>query len=106
MIKIIDGIRTPSCDCPPNFGGKTCRISICGSDVFCYNGACAGPICQCNQSNGEAKYHGKSCDMPAACDGNPCQNGGTCISKTQGVETQVCFVINLELVTDVGDVMC
>ena len=99
VIEIIDGIRTPTCDCLPNTGGETCQISSCGSDLLCYNGACGGTendICQCNQENGEAKYHGESCDMPAACDGNPCQNGGTCSGKTQGDETQVCFVVILE----------
>ena len=99
VIEIIDGIRTPTCDCPPNTSGESCEISSCGSDLPCYNGACGGTenaICQCNQENGESKYHGESCDMPAACDGNPCQNGGTCSGITQGDETQVCFVVNLE----------
>ena len=102
VIEIIDGIRTPTCDCPPKFGGKTCQIPVCGTDLLCHNGACGGTenaICQCNQENGEAKYHGESCDMPAACDGNPCQNGGTCSGKTQVNQTQVCFVVTLIVLT-------
>ena len=38
VIKVFDGIRTTSCDCPPNFGGKTCiPISPCDGNP-CQNG--------------------------------------------------------------------
>ena len=103
VIKVINGIRTPTCDCPDNTGGETCQISTCGTDEsqrFCYYGACGGPdneICICDQENGKAKYHGESCDMPAACDGNPCHNGGICTGKTQPDYTQACFVINYQI---------
>ena len=91
---MIDGIRVPRCDCPPNTGGDTCQILSCGGRHLCYNGSCGGidnAICQCYQEDGIAKYHGASCDMPAACQGNPCQNGGICTAKTQTGEIQVCF---------------
>ena len=102
MIEVIGGIRVPTCDCPQNTGGKTCRISSCGSGLLCYNGACGGvdnAICQCDQENGQAKYHGESCDMPAACHGNPCQNGGTCSSRSQADNTQVRFTSSVQLIT-------
>lgn len=94
---MIGGIIVPKCDCPPNKSGENCQISSCEAGLLCYNGACGGTdnaICQCDQENGEAKYHGESCDMPAACDGNPCQNGGKCTSNIEANDTQVCFMIN------------
>ena len=100
MIIVIDGVLTPICDCPDNTVGESCQITTCGigeTTILCYNGACGGTdnaICICDQENGKAKYHGESCDMPAACDGNPCQNGGICTGKTQPDDTQACFVIN------------
>ena len=58
VIEVVDGIRTPRCDCPPNTQGELCYI------------------------------------LPAACDGNPCQNSGICTRKIQPDNTQVCYVIN------------
>ena len=100
VIEVIDGVRTPRCDCPPNTGGETCQFLVCNIDepkLFCLNGACGGAdnaICQCDQENGKAKFYGESCDMPVVCNGNPCQNGGKCTSNIQADDTQVCFVIS------------
>ena len=64
-------------------------------NIPCYNdGICDGDTCQCSQETGIAKYHGESCDMPAACDGNPCQNGGNCSIIEAIDNTQVCFIKN------------
>ena len=52
-------------------------------------------VCQCDQENGKTKSYGDSFDMSAACNGNPCQNGGECTPKTQANDTQVGFVINV-----------
>ena len=109
VIGVRDGIRGPTCDCSSNFGGETCQFQVCGSDVFCYNGVCGGndnEICQCRKENGKAKYHGESCDMPAACDGHPCQNGGICTGNTQSNNTQASFVIKYHLNTLVMSLLC
>ena len=93
-IKSIDGVRTPTCNCPPNFSGDFCQLLSCGNDVSCYNGAtCNGQTCRCSEENGIAQYYGESCDMPAACSGEPCQNNGKCDGKTQANGSQVGFVI-------------
>ena len=45
----------------------------------------------------EFPHAGVKCeiDFPVACDGNPCQNDGTCKAKAQPKNTQVCFKVNL-----------
>ena len=104
LIEVIGGIVTPRCDCSSNFedGTLQCLAYNLTSNVNwqlpCYNGACGGTdnaICQCNQENGKAKYYGENCDMPVACNGNPCQNGGECTATTQANDTQDCSIINL-----------
>merc|ERR1712176_785018 len=60
--------------------GNVCEVLYCDNKIPCYNGGtCQGSLCQCNQDNNITKYHGPSCDMPRACEGNPCQNRGVCI---------------------------
>ena len=90
IVDVINGISTPICECPETHHGATCHLKAC--NIPCYNGGiCDGDACQCSQDNGIAKYHGESCDMPAACDGNPCQNGGTCIIQ-EIKNIQACFI--------------
>ena len=79
-VKSINGVLTPTCDCPNN-----CVVP-------CYNGGTYdGQTCQCSK-----EYYGESCDMPAACNGQPCQNDGTCNGQTQADGSQVGFVTNSE----------
>ena len=127
FVDLINGEKTPVCDCPRNTVGPNCNLLFCDSDdviIPCYNrGTCKlnstvyedyldlvgndlvdnleyylentglgkSESCQCSQENGIDKYYGVSCDMPAACDGSPCQNGGSCTKIIQG-ETQACFI--------------
>ena len=96
IVDVINGISTPICECPETHHGATCHLKAC--NIPCYNGGiCDGDACQCSQDNGIAKYHGESCDMPAACDGNPCQNNGECTANTQADDIQVRFVIDCKL---------
>ena len=85
------------CQCPESTTGSSCQLLSCGNDIPCYSGTCNGETCQCNEENGIAKYHGVSCDMPAACDGNPCQNGGRCSANTLTDNTQACFKVNFDI---------
>ena len=96
FIDVINGIPTPTCECPETHHGTICNLLAC--DVPCYNdGICDGEICHCSQENGIAKYYGESCGMPAACDGYPCQNGGMCKSFIQASnKTQDYFIINIK----------
>ena len=89
----MNDIPTPRCECLETHHGATCNLMTCS--VPCYNdGICDGDTCHCIQENGITKYHGESCDMPAACDGNPCKNGGTCMTIIKD-EFQACFLIKI-----------
>ena len=69
-----------------------CSNFECGS-LTCINEICEIRLCdadvpsniQCSQENGKANN---------ACNGNPCQNGGTC-STTFPADIQVCFIRNI-----------
>ena len=66
---------------------EICEIRLCDTDVPSnINEICNGQTCQCSQENGKAKN---------ACNGIPCQNGGTC-STTFPADIQVCFIRNFE----------
>ena len=93
IVDAINNIPTPRCDCPETHHGATCHLERCL--IPCYNGGvCDGETCQCSQENGIAKYYGVSCDMPIACNGNPCQNGGTCSINTEVDDDIQVYVIN------------
>ena len=64
---------------------EICEIRLCDTDVPSnINEICNGQTCQCRQENGKAKN---------ACIGNPCQNGGTCLT-TSSSNFEVCFIRN------------
>ena len=93
VVKAVEGIRTPTCDCPLNTEGETCEIIFCGNGIPCYNdGICDDETCRCSQEKGISKYYGESCDLTAtSCDGNPCQNGGACTTMiVASNDNQVC----------------
>ena len=76
VAEAMDGIQTPSCNCPDNTEGEKCEDLFCGSGIPCYNnGTCNGQTCQCSQENGKAKYHGENCEIEGeeTCELNPCK---------------------------------
>ena len=66
---------------------ETCEIRLCDTDFSSSNNVlCNGQLCQCSQESGKAKN---------ACNGSPCQNGGTCLT-TFPADIQVFFKRNFE----------
>ena len=66
---------------------ETCEIRLCDTDVPSdINEICNGQTCQCSQESGKARN---------ACNGNPCQNGGTC-STNFSANFEVCFIRNIK----------
>ena len=65
---------------------ETCEIRLCDTVIPPINDeVCNGQICKCSQENGEN-----------ACNGNPCQNGGTCSRNTLTHNTQASFIMNFD----------
>ena len=94
IVDVFNSILTPRCECSENYSGATCHLLSC--TVPCYNnGTCYGESCQCSEENGIVQYYGVSCHMPAACNGNPCQNDGKCTSITQSINDIQDFFINV-----------
>ena len=68
-------------------------------EISCQDGICVLQVddgikyatCDCADGKG-----GELCQfsMPAACEGNPCQNGGNCTAMTQTDGFQACVTIN------------
>ena len=65
---------------------ETCEIRLCDTVIPPNNDEiCNGKTCECSQDDGKAID---------ACNGNPCQNGGTC-STTFSTNFQVRFIPNI-----------
>ena len=75
-VKSTDGQLAPlKCDCPRQWTGDRCEISVSSCRKNCHNGASCtfaedGTRCHCAPG-----YHGKRCEH---CDDMMCQNGGVC----------------------------
>lgn len=86
----MDGVNGFVCQCPPNYSGTYCEISLdaCRS-MPCQNGATcvnvgADYVCECVPG-----YAGQNCEIDInECASLPCQNGGLCIDGIAGYTCQ------------------
>ena len=92
-----DLVNGYSCSCRPEFAGRTCSESICGTNNPCRNGAtCYGAgRCLC-----PAGFIGADCSIER-CDLLDCQNGGSCVNGScvcpQGVIGANCDLVQCSL---------
>ena len=88
-----------SCECPQHYGGRRCEIELC-KEMNCKNGGFCSvyiingkreEICDCRKQNGIDLFVGDTCEIPAVCGGNPCQNGGSCDMATIDDPLKACL---------------
>ena len=72
IVSLINGIYTPECECPGNYGGPTCNLDLC-SDIDCGNGICIRGVCQCDND-----YINEGNVCVDICESINCGTGGYC----------------------------
>ena len=101
------------CKCAGSYVGRTCDEDIC-TGIKCINGGnCIAddtdsnniqPKCDCPKDEfGNELFYGETCNFPVICPGNPCdhgcgnpcQNGGNCITPFNSNSSEDCIVIKM-----------